>query len=247
MAISERVARWASPGCKDWAEGLAREVEFIENDWRALGWAIGSMRVLLDRRGVQGSSGMTARKPGQAEWGQWSIYASVSFISGGSLITATTLHERVGFCLILIGCAHGVASSIVDWRRNRWEPSTRDVIAYRIFLRDSLQRKLKEYRPVRRCFRLLTNVSMLTGFGLTGWIHWWPISPYTLAAAAAAFLIFLEWGDTPAKIGQRIERMDERIAAANRPAGPQRRVHSEHWGRVESASTMARQIAGSER
>jgi len=47
VGISQRVTRWASPGCKEWAEGLAREVEFIESDWRALGWAIGSVRVLL--------------------------------------------------------------------------------------------------------------------------------------------------------------------------------------------------------
>lgn len=41
------VVRWASPGCKEWAEGLGREVAFVEGDWRALGWAIGSVRVLF--------------------------------------------------------------------------------------------------------------------------------------------------------------------------------------------------------
>jgi len=50
VRISCRVVRWASPGCKEWAEGLEREVAFIESDWAALGWAIGSTRVLLDRR-----------------------------------------------------------------------------------------------------------------------------------------------------------------------------------------------------
>jgi hypothetical protein len=48
--ISSRVVRWASPGCKEWAEGLEREAAVIESDWAALGWAIGSTRVLLDRR-----------------------------------------------------------------------------------------------------------------------------------------------------------------------------------------------------
>ena len=42
--------RHASPGCKDWAEGLAREVAFIESDWAALAWALGSTRVLLSYR-----------------------------------------------------------------------------------------------------------------------------------------------------------------------------------------------------
>ena len=48
--ISEIVVRYASPGCKDWAEGLSREAAVIENDWSALGWALGSVRVLFDRR-----------------------------------------------------------------------------------------------------------------------------------------------------------------------------------------------------
>lgn len=41
---------YASPGSKEWAEGLAREVDFIESDWSALGWAFSSVRVLFDYR-----------------------------------------------------------------------------------------------------------------------------------------------------------------------------------------------------
>jgi hypothetical protein len=52
LTISDEVVRWASPGCKEWAEGLEREARVIENDWAALRWSIGSMRVLLDRRAV---------------------------------------------------------------------------------------------------------------------------------------------------------------------------------------------------
>jgi hypothetical protein len=47
VAISERIVGGAAPGCKEWAEGLEREVEFIESDWRALVWALGSVRVLF--------------------------------------------------------------------------------------------------------------------------------------------------------------------------------------------------------
>jgi hypothetical protein len=43
-------ARHASPGSQEWAEGLAREVEVIDSDWRALAWAVGSTRVLLTWR-----------------------------------------------------------------------------------------------------------------------------------------------------------------------------------------------------
>ena len=44
--ISNGVVRRASPGAKEWAEATAHEVEFIEGDWAALGWALGSVRVL---------------------------------------------------------------------------------------------------------------------------------------------------------------------------------------------------------
>lgn len=47
VTVAQDLVRWAAPGCKDWAEGLEREVEFIEGDWRALGWALGSVRVLF--------------------------------------------------------------------------------------------------------------------------------------------------------------------------------------------------------
>jgi hypothetical protein len=50
LNISSAVVDYASAGSKEWAEGLAREVAFIEGDWAALGWAIGSTRVLFDRR-----------------------------------------------------------------------------------------------------------------------------------------------------------------------------------------------------
>lgn len=45
--IADGVARWASPGRREWAEGLKREVAFIESDWAALLWATGSLRILL--------------------------------------------------------------------------------------------------------------------------------------------------------------------------------------------------------
>jgi hypothetical protein len=49
LKISDRVVRYASPGCKEWAEGLSVEVAFIRSDWAALRWALGSTRILLDR------------------------------------------------------------------------------------------------------------------------------------------------------------------------------------------------------
>jgi hypothetical protein len=52
LKISNEVVIWASPGSKEWAEGLAREVPFIMSDWAALRWSLGSIRVVFDRREV---------------------------------------------------------------------------------------------------------------------------------------------------------------------------------------------------
>ncbi len=48
--ISRFVMRHASPSSKEWAEGLAREADFVESDWKALAWSLGSMRVLFSYR-----------------------------------------------------------------------------------------------------------------------------------------------------------------------------------------------------
>ncbi|HEY1744627.1 MAG TPA: hypothetical protein VGG18_15775 [Granulicella sp.] len=50
LKVSGAVVRYASPGCKEWVEGLAREVDFVESDWSALAWAFSSVRVLFDYR-----------------------------------------------------------------------------------------------------------------------------------------------------------------------------------------------------
>ena len=47
VRISQKAVEKAKPGCREWAEGLAREVAFIQSDWRALAWALGCWRVLL--------------------------------------------------------------------------------------------------------------------------------------------------------------------------------------------------------
>jgi hypothetical protein len=51
LEISSWVTWLAAPGCKEWAEGLEHEVAFIESDWSALRWAIGSTRIVFVRRG----------------------------------------------------------------------------------------------------------------------------------------------------------------------------------------------------
>jgi hypothetical protein len=74
LKISNEVVIWASPGSKEWAEGLAREVAFIESDWAALRWSLGSIRVVFDRR--ETPIGSLDEIPGRfTEFANFSIYA----------------------------------------------------------------------------------------------------------------------------------------------------------------------------
>jgi hypothetical protein len=49
LNISGFVVRFASPGSRNWATATLSEIEFIEDDWTALRWALGSTLILLER------------------------------------------------------------------------------------------------------------------------------------------------------------------------------------------------------
>lgn len=46
-SIASFVVRYASAGSKEWAQAIASELDCIENDWQALGWSLGGLRVLF--------------------------------------------------------------------------------------------------------------------------------------------------------------------------------------------------------
>jgi hypothetical protein len=41
--------RWASPEVREWGNAMLREMDFVEGDWVALFWALGSATVLFRR------------------------------------------------------------------------------------------------------------------------------------------------------------------------------------------------------
>jgi hypothetical protein len=45
VKISDTVVRRSLPAYKDWARATSRELEFIESDWAALRWALGSWKM----------------------------------------------------------------------------------------------------------------------------------------------------------------------------------------------------------
>jgi hypothetical protein len=227
VAISARVVRWSAPGCREWAEGLENEVEFIDSDWRALAWSLGSVRVLLDRRATAGTgSGVAVRGPSRLDVLIWLLYLSVGLNFCVFMLTSTGLRQRVGWGLALLACGYWATCSVFNRLRDRRQPSTSDIVAYRLFLREGLALKLARYRTVRRWFPALAS--------LAGWVG------YLLIAGGqnlfGGFFVAMVWMgghplDTPAKIQGRIERMDALIAQAQQAGLKLKRVHSDHWGR----------------
>lgn len=223
--IADRTVRWASPSAKEWAKATAREVEFIPSDWRALAWAIGSTRVLLDRRAPAATGSQPGpKRPSVYDWFAWLMYLDADAWVCGKLTSSAGWEQRLGWSLVLLCSSYWSACSVFDWLRERWKPSPSDIRAYRQFLRQRLELKLTRYRTVRRWFPLLASLAGWSGYLLVvrGQVHLWGWVAFCLWAAAHPV------GDTPAKIRARIERLDLLIAQPDQTGV--RRVHSEHWG-----------------
>jgi hypothetical protein len=129
LSISSRVVRLASPGCKDWAEGLEREVAFIENDWAALAWAIGSLRVVPVR--LRAPIKSLAEVPAAAQ----KLVETARGYGMGLLIlqgpqyawmlfAARTWGERVGCALVVLSSI--VAGSLLLMDRHRLKAPYKD-------------------------------------------------------------------------------------------------------------------------
>ena len=151
VGISQRVVRWAAPGYKDWAEGLAREAEFIDNDWRALAWALGSTRVLLEPR--EAPMGSLEEVPGVAHRFVDSLRNGSRFwmvIIQGLVYLPKYFHvkggpQHFGCTLAVLGAAVGGISVLMErWRlKEPWRDEVYDDIgACTLFYRAELERQL---------------------------------------------------------------------------------------------------------
>jgi hypothetical protein len=116
--ISFYVVKLASPGTKEWAEALARETDFIEEDWNALVWSFGSVRVLFDYRSapIRSWDELTSTVERYAEqkrhlvnnpWlvrnlGWLNMLLQVQ-IFGSYLLRSTTTRDCVGYGIAVLG------------------------------------------------------------------------------------------------------------------------------------------------
>ena len=148
MRIAAFVVRYAAPGCREWAEGLAREAEFIEDDWSALRWAIGSTRVLLDRR----EAPMTSLS--EAAWKARHFLESLRrqnysylFFFWQALMHAlrffdvTSRQQRVGCVLVILAGTYMGIFTVIWPRTVQLPPNDEDAEAWAFYYRRELQRR----------------------------------------------------------------------------------------------------------
>jgi hypothetical protein len=136
MKISGGVVRYASPGCKEWGEGLAREVEFIEGDWAALRWAIGSTRVLLDRRGAPMTSLADVAARGRRfseslNKGGFSVMFIMAFLNVIRLVDVASLQQRIACGVLVITSIYiGIVGLLQQRKRQVLSDAVEDLTLY---------------------------------------------------------------------------------------------------------------------
>jgi hypothetical protein len=150
LKISDAVVRNASPGSKEWAEGVAREVAFVTGDWAALGWALGSVRVLFDRReapmGSLAEVSSVAQRFTEAANGAhclwWPMLQGPQYV--WMYFDATSRPQRVG-CALVTFCSVTAAIFLLAERRRLKEQMTDEVylnvLACALFYKAELERR----------------------------------------------------------------------------------------------------------
>jgi hypothetical protein len=80
------VVRHTSSGSQEWANAMLRELDFIENDWAALFWALGSTTAIFRHAG-RGLMAMLGKKSSETEGPKMKdIGAKAAGIASGVLI-----------------------------------------------------------------------------------------------------------------------------------------------------------------
>lgn len=215
LKISNTVVKYASPGAKEWAEGLAQEVAFVEGDWAALGWALGSVRVLFDYReapiGSLAELSTAAEKFAQlaSDNRAWflsacSFFWDLIFVRQFFRATNGPL-ERVGCSLVVLGWAVLGTVMLIDWRSQRKVPPSSDVNAVIQFYRAELKRRLHSGRQSWTAISAATI--LLAGLTLAEWAVW---TPYVCALLwVGTMLLFLQMRRINRR---RLERLEALLA-----------------------------------
>jgi hypothetical protein len=127
VKISDAVVCRSQPVFKDWARATARELEFIESDWAALRWALGSWKMatscwnapITSMSEVPRAARMLLKRARfSAILTSFSLLWMSYWFSGIFRNTATAGHSRLGWGLIVASLGYIVCEAVSDrgWR-----------------------------------------------------------------------------------------------------------------------------------
>lgn len=168
-AILTAAVRRASPGVREWGAAMLRELDFVEGDWAALLWAIGSVTVLFKHLGNPMSDPTDVLSRAQAlmrkirrrtlmGYGA-SLILTVAF--GSFIFTVPNTLQRIGSGLFVVTGLH-MAYQLYKRRGNELSSETRSS-ACKTFYRAELERQRDFHRGIWFWSRL---VFMVPGYVL---------------------------------------------------------------------------------
>ena len=215
LTISNAVVEYASPGCKEWAHGLAQEVAYVEGDWAALGWAFSSTRVLLDYREAPiGSLAdlpaaaqrfVESKRNGNAIWIWMPIWV---FIYGHKFFHAISWLERVGCGLVVLGYSSLAIIAFLEWRRGQKYRWSYDPLALIQFYKAELERVRDLYHSPRGWIACFGFAFLCVGLilGQRGGIQANPIFSVALGLLGLIVVALALWTRRTNQL--RLERLD---------------------------------------
>jgi len=198
--ISKFVVRRVSPGSKEWAEGLAREVDFVEGDWRALAWALGSVLVLFRYREapVRSLAELTAAAEKYAEAqrhrfgtsnARWLTSLILALAWGADFFIAKTQQDRIGYSLLVLGYVPLTLYELIQSRKEFDVPDRFDAAGMIQYYKAGLERICNLLAP---SFLIYTYSYTLiaVGFGIVFRKEFLGVLPILLAVGIT--LLFLQ-------------------------------------------------------
>lgn len=168
LRIVNAVARHVRPEIRDWPTAMLHEMDFIENDWAALFWAIGSVKLLFKRLEVpMGEPSDILRKAQKLETEIRRRTRVVYVISFGLLVPFVwfffifpNLIQRIGSCLIVVSMLFFVYQAY-HWRGREMPRVEASTSALTSFYRGELERQCDFHRGLCFWSRLM---SMIPGY-----------------------------------------------------------------------------------
>jgi len=212
LKLLNAVVRLASPAAQDWAKAMLRELDFIENDWTALLWALGSTRILLKRGDVPVADLSDIPRVAQSltkrirrrTLGGCLITLGETVAFGWFVFIVPNTMQRLGCCLTVAAMLYMTYQLVA--RRTREAPSETDPSVCAISYRAELERQRDFHRGWWFWSRLLIMLPGMLLFCLGGAIA----QPETIQVYLAIVACFIALAIAAIPLNLRLARKYQR-------------------------------------